>query len=40
MTLNEIAYNIIDVDKEAVNDVIKEHLLAIDGIFMVRLIKA
>lgn len=34
-----IAYNIIDVDKNAIDESIKEKLLSIDGIFMVRLIQ-
>ncbi len=37
---DEIAYNIIDVDKQTVDESIKEKLLAIDGIFMVRIIQA
>ncbi|AHW60176.1 D-3-phosphoglycerate dehydrogenase [Draconibacterium orientale] len=37
---DNIAYNIIDVDAEKINDSVKEKLLAIDGIFMVRLINA
>ncbi|WP_372651401.1 phosphoglycerate dehydrogenase [Draconibacterium sp.] len=36
----DIAYNIIDVDAEKINDSVKEKLLAIDGIFMVRLINS
>lgn len=35
---DNIAYNIIDVDSEDVNETVKEKLLAIDGIFMVRII--
>lgn len=35
-----IAYNIIDVDTGKVNKSVKEKLLAIDGIFMVRLLNA
>ncbi|QIA07323.1 phosphoglycerate dehydrogenase [Draconibacterium halophilum] len=37
---DDIAYNIIDVDADTINDSVKEKLLAIDGIFMVRLINA
>lgn len=37
---DEIAYNIIDVDSKKVDDSVKEKLLAIDGIFMVRTINA
>ena len=37
---DDIAYNIIDVDADKINDSVKEKLLAIDGIFMVRLINA
>lgn len=37
---NDIAYNIIDVDSEKVGEAVKEKLLAIDGIFMVRTINA
>ncbi len=36
----EMAYNIIDVDKPVINESIKEKLLAIDGIFMVRIIQS
>lgn len=36
----EIAYNIIDVDKTVIDESIKEKLLAIDGIFMVRIIQS
>ncbi len=36
----EIAYNIIDVDKAVIDESIKEKLLAIEGIFMVRIIQA
>ncbi len=36
----EIAYNIIDVDKAIIDESIKEKLLAIDGIFMVRIIQS
>ncbi len=36
----EIAYNIIDVDKQTVDESIKEKLMAIEGIFMVRIIQA
>lgn len=35
-----IAYNIIDVDKKVINESIREKLLAIEGIFMVRIIQA
>jgi D-3-phosphoglycerate dehydrogenase len=37
---DNIAYNIIDVDKKVINESIREKLLAIDGIFMVRIIQA
>ncbi|WP_319502002.1 phosphoglycerate dehydrogenase [uncultured Draconibacterium sp.] len=37
---DDIAYNIIDVDAEKINDSVKDKLLAIDGIFMVRLINS
>jgi D-3-phosphoglycerate dehydrogenase len=37
---NEIAYNIIDVDKKTLDDSIKEKLQEIDGVFMVRIIPA
>ncbi|WP_319478986.1 phosphoglycerate dehydrogenase [uncultured Draconibacterium sp.] len=37
---DDIAYNIIDVDTDKIDDSVKEKLLAIDGIFMVRLINA
>lgn len=37
---DDIAYNIIDVDATKIDDSVKEKLLAIDGIFMVRLINA
>ncbi|MDX8340793.1 phosphoglycerate dehydrogenase [Draconibacterium sp. IB214405] len=37
---DDIAYNIIDVDKETVDASVKDKLLAIDGIFMVRIISA
>lgn len=37
---DDIAYNIIDVDTKQIDDSVKEKLLAIDGIFMVRLINA
>lgn len=37
---DDIAYNIIDVDTKKINDSVKDKLLAIDGIFMVRLINA
>jgi D-3-phosphoglycerate dehydrogenase len=36
----EIAYNIIDVDKTVIDESIKEKLLAIEGIFMVRIIQS
>jgi len=36
----EIAYNIIDVDKAVIDESIREKLLAIDGIFMVRIIQS
>ncbi len=36
----EIAYNIIDVDKAVIDESIKEKLLAIEGIFMVRIIQS
>ncbi len=36
----EIAYNIIDIDKPVNEQSLKEKLLAIDGIFMVRIIQA
>ena len=36
----EMAYNIIDVDKPVINESIKEKLMAIDGIFMVRIIQS
>ncbi|NOR75946.1 MAG: 3-phosphoglycerate dehydrogenase [Draconibacterium sp.] len=36
----EIAYNIIDVDSQAIDESIKEKLMAINGIFMVRIIQA
>jgi D-3-phosphoglycerate dehydrogenase len=35
-----IAYNIIDVDKKVIDESIREKLLAIDGIFMVRIIQS
>lgn len=37
---NDIAYNIIDVDKKVIDESIREKLMAIDGIFMVRIIQA
>jgi len=37
---DEIAYNIIDVDSKSVDESIKEKLMAIEGIFMVRIIQA
>ena len=36
---NELAYNIIDVDRTVIDSSIREKLLAIDGIFMVRIIQ-
>ncbi len=36
----EMAYNIIDVDKPVIDESIKDKLLAIDGIFMVRIIQS
>ena len=36
----EIAYNIIDVNSKTIDESIKEKLMAIDGIFMVRIIQA
>ena len=36
----EIAYNIIDVDSKTIDESIKEKLMAIEGIFMVRIIQA
>lgn len=36
---NGIAYNIIDVDKPVIDESIKEKLLSIEGIFMVRIIQ-
>lgn len=33
---NDVAYNIIDIDKESLNNSVKEKLLAIEGVFMVR----
>ena len=36
----EIVYNIIDVNSQSVDESIKEKLMAIDGIFMVRIIQA
>jgi len=36
----DIAYNIIDVDSDQVDDTVKEKLMAIEGIFMVRTINA
>jgi D-3-phosphoglycerate dehydrogenase len=35
-----IAYNIIDVDKKVIDESIREKLLAIEGIFMVRIIQS
>jgi D-3-phosphoglycerate dehydrogenase / 2-oxoglutarate reductase len=37
---DNIAYNIIDVDKKMIDESIREKLLAIDGIFMVRIIQS
>lgn len=37
---DEIAYNIIDVNAKTVDDSVKNKLMAIDGIFMVRLLDA
>lgn len=37
---NEMAYNIIDVDRPVIDESIREKLLAIDGIFMVRIIQS
>jgi D-3-phosphoglycerate dehydrogenase len=37
---NEMAYNIIDVDKPVIDESIREKLLEIDGIFMVRIIQS
>ncbi len=34
----EIAYNIIDVDKETLCDTVKDRLMAIEGVFMVRIL--
>jgi len=36
----EMAYNIIDVDKAVIDESIREKLLSIDGIFMVRIIQS
>ncbi|HSH20829.1 MAG TPA: phosphoglycerate dehydrogenase [Draconibacterium sp.] len=36
----EMAYNIIDVDQKVIDEKIKEKLLAIEGIFMVRIIQS
>ncbi len=36
----DIAYNIIDVDSKTIDESIKEKLMAIEGIFMVRIIQA
>ena len=36
----EIAYNIIDVDSKTIDESIKEKLMAIEGIFMIRIIQA
>ena len=35
---DDIAYNIIDIDAPSVNEAIKDELMAIDGIFMVRIL--
>jgi len=35
---DDIAYNIIDIDASSVNEAIKDELMAIDGIFMVRIL--
>lgn len=37
---NDIAYNIIDIDSKTIDESVKDELLAIDGIFMVRIINA
>lgn len=37
---DDIAYNIIDVDSQTIDESIKEKLMAIEGIFMVRIIQA
>lgn len=37
---NDMAYNIIDVDRPVIDESIREKLLAIDGIFMVRIIQS
>ncbi len=37
---DNIAYNIIDVDKKVIDESIREKLMAIEGIFMVRIIQA
>jgi len=37
---DNIAYNIIDVDKKTIDESIREKLLSIEGIFMVRIIQA
>jgi len=37
---DNIAYNIIDVDKKVINESIREKLMSIEGIFMVRIIQA
>lgn len=37
---DNIAYNIIDVDKKVIDESIREKLLAIEGIFMVRIIQS
>lgn len=36
---NELAYNIIDVDRPVIDESIREKLMAIEGIFMVRIIQ-
>ncbi|WP_321371648.1 phosphoglycerate dehydrogenase [uncultured Draconibacterium sp.] len=37
---DDIAYNIIDVDTDKIDESVKDKLMAIDGIFMVRIINA
>lgn len=37
---DDIAYNIIDLDRKSIDDSIKEELLSVEGIFMVRILKA
>lgn len=36
----DIAYNIIDLDRKSIDDSVKEELLSVEGIFMVRILKA